>query len=297
MTQQKMIYKLQNYKKIMLKLWFLLFHQEVMLMELLWYVRMYRKLTSTSVCMGFCEVMRYSKYWTLGATSRAWCFTTYSTHCWSPCLWCISTGGFSYFGCLLSKLQPEAESQMMSALVLLLPLPVYNAMLWSYCNCCVTIHKYQCSLTHLKIGKFQMMMMTTMMMKTLAKRIETIKECAKQHSIILPVQEVDWASMVGHPPTILGRTEFILPLFLVHLNFSWENPNSFWVVIVQLECWTFWMHSYLWSHTLCKPIDEGHCSYLVFQLKEFLFSEVHCLKLRASFSFLLSRVFETCGTD
>jgi len=33
-----------------------------------------------------------------------------------------------------------------------------------------------------------MMMMT---MKTLAKRIETIKECAKQHSIILPVQEVN----------------------------------------------------------------------------------------------------------
>jgi hypothetical protein len=33
------------------------------------------------------------------------------------------------------------------------------------------------------------MMMT--MMKTLTKRIETIKECAKQHSIILPVQEVD----------------------------------------------------------------------------------------------------------
>jgi hypothetical protein len=33
------------------------------------------------------------------------------------------------------------------------------------------------------------MMMTTM--KTLAKRIEMIKECAKQHSIILPVQEVD----------------------------------------------------------------------------------------------------------
>lgn len=171
--------------------------------------------------------MRYSKYWTLGATSRARFFTTYSTHCWSACLCFISTGGFSYFGCLLSKLQPEAESQMMSALVLLLPLPVYVVMLWSYCNCCVTIHKYWCSLTHLKIGKCQMMMT---MMKTLTKRIETIKECAKQHSIILPVQEVDWASMVGHPPTILGRTEFILALFFVHLNFSWENQNSFWVL-------------------------------------------------------------------
>lgn len=147
--------------------------------------------------MGFCEVMRYSKYWTLGATSRAWCFTTYSTHCWSACLWFISTGGFSYFGCLLSKLQPEAESQMMSALVLLLPLPIYIAMLWSYCNCCVTIHKYRCSLTHLKIGKCQMMMMT---MKTLAKRIETIKECAKQHSIILPVQR-SWLSFNGWTPT------------------------------------------------------------------------------------------------
>jgi hypothetical protein len=43
-----------------------------------------------------------------------------------------------------------------------------------------------------------------------------------------------------HPPFWAGRNSFS-PFFLVHFNFSWENQNSFWVVIVQLECWTFWI--------------------------------------------------------
>jgi hypothetical protein len=69
-------------------------------------------------CSVYCihKVMRCSNYWT-GVTSRAQCFTTYSTHCSSACLCYISTGGFSSFAWLLSKLKPEAESQMTSALV------------------------------------------------------------------------------------------------------------------------------------------------------------------------------------
>jgi hypothetical protein len=69
-------------------------------------------------CCVYCirKVMRCSNYWT-GVTSRAQCFTTYSTHCSSACLCYISTGGFSSFAWLLSKLKPEAESQMTSALV------------------------------------------------------------------------------------------------------------------------------------------------------------------------------------
>lgn len=75
--------------------------------------------------------MRFSNYWT-GATSRDQYFTTYSTHCWSACLCCISTGGFSSSAWLSSKLKPEAESQMMSALVLPLPLSWYQC-----CNCTI----------------------------------------------------------------------------------------------------------------------------------------------------------------
>jgi hypothetical protein len=69
-------------------------------------------------CCVYCirKVMRCSNYWT-GVTSRAQYFTTYSTHCSSACLCYISTGGFSSFAWLLSKLKPEAESQMTSALV------------------------------------------------------------------------------------------------------------------------------------------------------------------------------------
>jgi hypothetical protein len=126
-------------------------------------------------CCVYCihKVMRCSNYWT-GVTSRAQCFTTYSTHCSSACLCYISTGGFSSFAWLLSKLKPEAESQMTSALV---PMSLLTQLLVIH-FCC---NKLQILPSWLVLEQFTLHCMTLtllsiqlyQMMTTVTKRIET----------------------------------------------------------------------------------------------------------------------------
>jgi hypothetical protein len=119
------------------------------------------------------KVMRCSNYWT-GVTSRAQCFTTYSTHCSSACLCYISTGGFSSFAWLLSKLKPEAESQMTSALV---PMSLLTQLLVIHVCC----NKLQILPSWLVLEQFTLDCMTLtllpiqlyQMMTTVTKRIET----------------------------------------------------------------------------------------------------------------------------